>query len=406
METRLGNRELHSEKHDCRRFGRGLSLTQTGSEMSNFTLAEVFPPGEFVQDELEARGWTQGDLSAIIKRPMQAVNEIISGKRAITAETARALGEAFGTGPQLWMNLESQWRLSQSAQPDHGIARRAKLYSMAPVKEIIRREWVDLCDDENVFEARVLSFMGMSSIDETPRFQAAARMSSSYDALSASQVAWLRQAKSLAEHVDVRPFQREKFAAALMDIRDLAVEKSDVRRVPKFLAELGVRIVVIEHLHGTRIDGAAFWLDASNPVVALSMRYDRIDYFWHTLGHELGHICHGEGTDFYDEEMGEKDKLARQKPESERIADQFAAELLLPQGEIDDFIARVRPLYSQKKIVGFANRVGVHPGIVVGQLQFREEISFAHSRTLLEKVRQDLLSSTMIDGWGQSSPIR
>jgi HTH-type transcriptional regulator/antitoxin HigA len=68
--------------------------------------AEVFPPGEFIQDELDARRWTQADLVEIMGRPPRVINEIIAGKRGISPETAQGLGDAFGTGAQFWMNME------------------------------------------------------------------------------------------------------------------------------------------------------------------------------------------------------------------------------------------------------------------------------------------------------------
>ena len=89
-------------------------------------IAEVFPPGDFIREELDARGWSQGDLARIIGRPLQTVNQIINGKKTITAHTAKELGAAFGTGPEVWMNLEVQWQLRSAPEPDHAIARRAK----------------------------------------------------------------------------------------------------------------------------------------------------------------------------------------------------------------------------------------------------------------------------------------
>ncbi len=68
--------------------------------------AEIFPPGDFVREELEARNWTQGDLASILARPLQLVNEIVLGKRAITPETAQGFANAFSTTPELWLNLE------------------------------------------------------------------------------------------------------------------------------------------------------------------------------------------------------------------------------------------------------------------------------------------------------------
>lgn len=82
------------------------------------TPAEVFPPGEFIREELEERGWTQEDFAAILGRPLRLVNEIIMAKRGITLETASELGAAFGTSPQFWMNLESMYRLSQVRSRD------------------------------------------------------------------------------------------------------------------------------------------------------------------------------------------------------------------------------------------------------------------------------------------------
>jgi HTH-type transcriptional regulator / antitoxin HigA len=73
--------------------------------------AEVFPPGEFIRDELDARGWTQGDLAQIMGRPLRLVNELIAGKKQITPETARGLAKAFGDDDAMyWMNLDSAYR--------------------------------------------------------------------------------------------------------------------------------------------------------------------------------------------------------------------------------------------------------------------------------------------------------
>ncbi len=373
-----------------------------GDGMSTYTPAEVFPPGEFIKEELEARGWTQRDLAAIIDRPVQAVNELISGKRSVTPDTARALGEAFGTGPELWMNLESAWRLSQVKSDTRDIARRSKLYSKAPVNDILKRGWIEETDDPDELERRILQFMGMNSLDDAPQFSAAARKSTSYATTTPAQVAWLRRAAYLARSVQAKPFRHKSFVEGVKEIRELAGNEADARKVPRFLSSIGVRFVLIEHLPGTRMDGAAFWIE-EGPVVAISLRYDRIDHLWFCLGHELGHIAKADRQSFYDEALvGEDVDSDGERPEAERIADAFSESLLVPQDELDDFIARVKPLYSRTRIIGFANRIGVHPGIVVGQLHHRDEIGFWHSRPLLAKVRGLIVDSAMTDGWGHN----
>lgn len=83
--------------------------------MANRIPAEVFPPGKFIADELDARGWGQIELAEILNLPARLVSELVSGKRAITLETARGLGTAFGTGPQFWLNLEHDYQLSKAS---------------------------------------------------------------------------------------------------------------------------------------------------------------------------------------------------------------------------------------------------------------------------------------------------
>jgi len=88
--------------------------------------AEVFPPGEFIREEMSARGWRQKDLAAVLGRPLQAVNEIINGKKRITAQTAKELGAAFGTSPELWINLQTAYELANAKDPSPEISRRAR----------------------------------------------------------------------------------------------------------------------------------------------------------------------------------------------------------------------------------------------------------------------------------------
>ena len=72
--------------------------------------------------------------------------------------------------------------------------------------------------------------------------------------------------------------------------------------------------------------------------------------------------------------------------------------------KIESFIARVRPMFSSVKILGFAAALGIHPGIAVGQLQYRGEISYAHSRKLLVRIRHLIAESALTEGWGSPAP--
>jgi len=73
--------------------------------------ARAVPPGRILRRELAARGWTQKGLAEKMGRPPQAVNEIVRGKKQITPETAIELGAVLSTSPNLWLNLEVNYRL-------------------------------------------------------------------------------------------------------------------------------------------------------------------------------------------------------------------------------------------------------------------------------------------------------
>lgn len=359
-------------------------------------------PGERIKDELKARGWTQTDLAEIIGRPLQMVNEIIAGKKAITAETAVQLGIAFGTGPDLWMQLESSYRLSLVHDSEDEVSRRVRLYEMAPIKDMEKRNWIGKARHAGNLERELCKFFGVQSLDRPPEIDAMPRKSSADLSLSPSQRAWCFRAKQLAAGLQAKPYDPKNLDAGIARLRELAAYPEETRRVPRVLAGMGIRFVVIEPLPKTRIDGVAFWLSPDSPVIALSLRYDRIDSFWHTLGHELSHVRHQDAALVDTDIVGEDRPSPAEQTAVERRADREAAAAWIDPPDLESFIARVGPLYSKKRINQFANRIRIHPGIILGQLQHRGEIRYSSNREMLVKVRENLTREALTDGWGYS----
>ncbi|HWQ69051.1 MAG TPA: helix-turn-helix domain-containing protein [Patescibacteria group bacterium] len=376
--------------------------------------AEVFPPGELIREELEARGWTQTDLAEILGRPLKLVSDIILGKRTITPETAKGLGDAFGVDPQFFLNLESAyqlWRVGKTQTRGQEVSRRARLYDKVPIRELLRRHWIEHSESIDVLEQRVLNFYGIKNITDEPKFWPVAAKTSAPE-LTLAHWAWLARARYIARALTAAQFSESSLPTVIEELKTFLHTPEEVRHVPKMLAEAGIRLVLIEHLPSTKIDGACFWLDLDPraPVIVLSLRYDRIDHFWHTLFHELGHLREKHGLKkahhpFDVDIFGETAPSLEQRPEAERIVNDFAANTLVPTAELNDWIARVGPLYSKEAIRGFAGRLKIHPGIVVGQLQHRHIIDWRYNREMLAHVRQFLVHAALTDGWGQVVPL-
>lgn len=362
----------------------------------------LFPPGEFIRDELEARSWTQEDLAEILGRPLRTVNQIIAGKKAITPQTAQELAAAFGTTAELWLNLENSYRLTLETAEQSSVARRARLYELAPVKDMIKRRWITPPTVLAEMETAVMRFLEIGSLDDRPVLDIAARKSTSYDVTTPAQLAWCFRAKHLAKLLKVEPFDKSRAEKRLSELHALTVDENEAGKVSAVLAEMGIRFVVVEHLPRTRIDGATMWLDDQSPVIAVSLRYDRIDGFWHTLAHELSHVLHGDRSIDIDL-VGAQQTDTTQKPEAEQRADRDASEFLVPSDKLESFILRHKPRFSKAGITRFANLHQIHPGIVVGQLQFRKAILYSHSREMLVPVREIVTATTITDGWGTFS---
>jgi HTH-type transcriptional regulator/antitoxin HigA len=78
--------------------------------MDNLVPAEVFSPGEFIAEELNARGWSISEFADMLSISASELNLIVSGSRAIGREMAKAIGDAFGTSAEVWLNLETAYR--------------------------------------------------------------------------------------------------------------------------------------------------------------------------------------------------------------------------------------------------------------------------------------------------------
>lgn len=364
--------------------------------------AEAFAPGEFLADELEARGWSQIELAEILGRPPRLVNEIIAGKRAITPETAMGLSAAFGTSPHYWMNLETSYQLSKAAIAEHAVTRRARLYARFPVKEMIKRGWIEVSENIEVLEGRFLEFFNMPSMDATPKFAHAARATSYEVEPDIARLAWLNRAERVARAVQVGKYSDAALRRAIPELRACMQAIDEIRHVPAILAKAGVRFVVVEHLSKSKTDGACFWIGAS-PVIALSLRFDRVDNFWFNLFHEIDHVLNGEGKDDAIYELIEPDAV--ELPLCEQRANASASNYCVERRELEGFIARISPLFTKAAIVGFAMRLKVHPGVVVGQLHGRKAIQYSHHREMLQKVKDVITSSALTDGFGHKLPL-
>lgn len=152
----------------------------------------------------------------------------------------------------------------------------------------------------------------------------------------------------------------------LKKIAQLSQRVEVLPQLPSILAEQGIILIYEKSLPSLKMDGAVFLLPSGVPVIALSLRYNRLDSFWFTLLHELAHIVlHYETlqTPIIDDLEGSEQDTSEIELEANRLAK-------------DSFVTRSQwrscpAKYKQnvEEVVKFSADIGIHPAIVAGLLR-------------------------------------
>lgn len=366
----------------------------------------VFPSSKYIKDELKARGWTQADLGFVLGRAPSEITSLMAGRKRLSPEIAQELGIAFGQGPDYWLGLDNAYRLSQTEYVDEAVVLRSKLFSY-PIKDMQKRGWIAETLDIGELEAELKRFLGVDKLEadvpleasyELP-FAASFKRTMKEASLNNAEKAWVARARQLAKALPVvGKFDESKVETLERDLRRFAAKSQAVHRVPELLTKYGIRYVVVEPLPRVQIDGAAFWLESSSPVIAMSLRFDNIGSFWYTLMHEVAHIKYKDAFSFDNLESLPADDDAEVRASKE------AAHLLVPEEELETFIKTYSPRYTEARINNLATKLQIHPGIIVGQLQHRKELSYAAHHKLMARVRELATTIAFTDGWNHPVP--
>lgn len=345
-------------------------------------IAEAFPPGEYLREELDARGWTIAEFAEILGRPTQAVSEIINGRKTITATTAKEIGGALGTAPDVWLNLQNAYQLhTQGPEPSalSDVVRKAQLRERVPLAEIRRLGWIPSSPSLDETERSVCALLGVQSLDDQAELALAARRRNSHDPLSPSQQAWLGRVRQLGLARETESFNRDAASRLASQLGARLLDPTQIRDVPSWFAEAGIAVVFVPALKGSKIDGVAIQTDLGKVVIGLSGRGNRFDGIVFTLAHELAHVLLGHLASkgvLLDEDLRSATDAV------EREANEQATRWLFPIG------IPIEPPFAKSKVQQAAEALGRHPSLVVGNLQWNGKLEWSHLNGLVPKLSE------------------
>ena len=351
-------------------------------------------------------------LAKILGMPESTFSSIMNGKKPVTTELALHLNAILGINADQLLQLQTAHELAKAqlefrVEPD--LKTRIAIFGELPVSEMISRGWLkgvtDIRDTE--LESALCKFFGVPSIEEIETLPHAAKKTNVAAKVTPAQLAWLYRVRQLAIDLPAPKYSQATLAAALPKLKALLISAEGVRKVPRIMMESGVRYVIVESLPAAKIDGVCFWLNDDSPVIGMTIRFDRIDNFWFVLRHEIEHVLRGHGRTavMIDIEL-EKERAGTTSdiPEEERVANESAANFSVPRPKLENFIARKAPMFSERDIRGFAATLGIHPGIIAGQLQ-HETGRYDLFRNHLVKIRSIVTPNAYVDGWGDVAPV-
>jgi plasmid maintenance system antidote protein VapI len=343
--------------------------------MSNetaFTPHWVSPPGDSIRDILQQRGMAVEQFAAKIRASVSQASDLLSGQVAIDERTAHALAQELGATARFWMTREAQYR--------EDVARQKSLNEQwvreLPIAEMVSYGWLSPSQSHATRDSIALAFFQSKSVQEArQKYEDIAsswiyRLSTRHKTAASSLAAWLRQGEIEAARIATSGWDAKGFRDALQSFCALSLKKYPRHFVPILQAQCasyGVAVVIVRTPLGCPASGAARFISGEKAVIMLSFRFLTDDQFWFSFFHEAAHLLlHGRLKVFLDGTDSGVDEYERQ-------ANDFAARILVPAAHTAE-LAALWP--SHANVMRFSLRIGVSPGIVVGQLQHSGRVGY------------------------------
>jgi plasmid maintenance system antidote protein VapI/Zn-dependent peptidase ImmA (M78 family) len=328
-----------------------------------------------MSDILGEKGLSVGELAELLGHTLERTQDLLQGRATITIRTARALQTALGGSVEFWISRDYQYR----AQAARIHAVDEEWLGELPLGDMIRFGWLQPPPRPSEEVEACLRFFGTPSVaawrhayDDLDAL-VAFRTSPTLDSRPAAVAAWIRKGEIECAKIECAPWSATGFTGSLQHIRRLTLEK-DPRHFLPVLQEIcsacGVAVVIVRAPNGCRASGATRFVSKDRALLLLSFRYLSDDQFWFTFFHEAGHLLlHSPESTFLE-------GLDTESSAQESEASEFAENVLIPT-ESKEALLRLGPT-DTRTIIRFARRIGISPGIVVGQLQHHGKVRRNH----------------------------
>ena len=320
-------------------------------------------PIEAISFVMEQRDMKQADLVPYIGSRSK-VSEVLRGKRTLSLSMIRSL--------HTHLNIPAEILISEGKNfPLDG---EGVKWDSFPVAEIVKGGWVTGFDPKTQAEEIMRELASQACADSyfTDQNRAClrqgARRNEKDDPYSIN--AWILCALVQAEKINTEAkFDPEILEKSFIEkVVYLSGLKDGPLRAKEFLQNKGIKLVVVPHFKRTYLDGATLINKKGEPIIALSLRYDRLDNFWFTLAHELAHLALGHAHSIEGQCIIDDLDLRESQDEIEKEADELARESLIPSHLWNSHPARNTS--KLKDVLDIASKADIHKSIIAGRIRY------------------------------------
>jgi HTH-type transcriptional regulator/antitoxin HigA len=320
-------------------------------------------PIEAISFVMDQRGMKPADLVPYIGSRSK-VSEILRGKRTLSLSMIRSL--------HTHLSIPAEILIMDGM--DFPLGGEGVKWDSFPVTEIVNRGWVTGLDPKTQSEEIMRELASQACVDSyfTDRNRAylrqGTRRNEKDDPYSID--AWILGVLAQAEKIEtgVKFNQNILDENFILKVVYLSGLKNGPLRAKEFLQNKGIKLVVVPHFKRTYLDGAALLNKKGEPIIALSLRYDRLDNFWFTLAHELAHLALGHAYSVEGQCIIDDLDLIEPQSEIENEADELARQSLIPSQLWESHPARKTG--KLKDIVDLASKADIHKSIVAGRIRY------------------------------------
>lgn len=333
---------------------------------------EATHPGSLIKDELEVRDdIRQKDLAILLGVKPSFLNEIINGKRPVTADIAILLEKTLGISADYWMKFQSQYEIDTAKLKEKNI-NKIKLIEIwnilkqyVPVKYFNKKGYLTNDISSNI--SIIQSIYAVQSIDGlvnkfSEKKIAFFKKSEKLQIDEINLIAWTSLIEFEAESKETNTFNFENLPQLNKELQEIFYfNKNVLEQIDKKLSQYGIKFLLLDKLEKTPIDGYSFW-SKENPVIAITLRHNRIDNLAFTVLHELGHVAlhlrDNRDLKFIDLSINDENEI-------ENEANVYAKESLISPACWNDLLENYISL-DDKIINEFSNKYRIHPAIILG----------------------------------------